>query len=751
MAQRESPAGAGRKGNGNGRGPLKGKGEARQGFGVFGGVFTPCTLTILGVIMFLRFGQVVGNAGVFHAILIVLLAKSITTLTALSLSAIATNTKVRGGGAYFLISRSLGAEFGGSIGVVFFLAQAISVAMYVLGFTEAFVSIFPGLEFAPVVIATLVNMLIFACVYVGAGWAIKVQYGILALLALSLVSFFFGGLQSFRMETFQANWGAGYLPGQDFFTMFALFFPAATGIMAGANMSGDLKDPAHAIPRGTLLAILVTGAVYLAIAFVLGGVADRLELQQNAQIMRDVASVGLFVTLGVFAATLSSGLGSMMGAPRILQALGRDQLFRRLRFFGHGDGPNNEPRRATVITFLICQVCILLGDLDAIAPVITMFFMITYGYLCLATFYESITRNPSYRPRFRFSHWSTALLGAAGCAVVMFLTDPLWAVIAIAAMAGLHWWVARREIQVTWGDAQSGAAYERARKALLRLETERFHPKNWRPSIIAFSGGAWNRIQLAVYGHWLTASRGVLTLAQVIPGTVDAHLDRRRNQEAALRRFIQQERLDAFPAVLVAPTRESGMEALIQCHGMGALAPNLVMLGFSEDPERFERFVDVVRTTTALNRSVVLLREDASRSNPWRPPAGPIDVWWRGQDNGHLMVLLAHMLVQNDRWRDRTIRLLRIIGSEGGREEATQHLEGLLTMARVRGEVKVLVGDDPLHIIKEASAESAVTFLGFLPPQEGGALPWGESTLSLVAGLGTVALVWSNGDVRLEA
>ncbi len=724
---------------------------ARQGFGAFGGVFTPCTLTILGVIMFLRFGQVVGNAGVWLGLAIVLLAKTITTLTALSLSAIATNTRVRGGGAYFLISRSLGVEFGGSIGVVFFLAQAISVAMYVLGFTEAFRAALPGLDISAVAVATIVNMVVFLCVYIGAGWTIRLQYGILALLGLSLASFFVGAVGSFRSETFMANLGGGFAPGEDFFTMFALFFPAATGIMAGANMSGDLKDPAKAIPRGTLLSILVTGVIYVLLALALCGVATRAELQGNSLIMRDIAAVGVLITLGVFAATLSSALGSMMGAPRILQALGRDEVFERLKFFGHGDGPNNEPRRAVVVTFAICQVCILLGDLNAIAPVITMFFMITYGYLCLATFYESITRNPSYRPTFRWSHASTALLGALGCVAVMFLTNALWAVLAIAAMALLHAYVTRREVIVTWGDAQSGAAYERARKALLRLEQERFHPKNWRPSIIAFSGGAWNRRHLAVYGHWLGASRGMLTLAQVITGEVETHLTRRRNQEEALRRFIREERLDAFPAVLVAPTRELGMEALIQCHGMGGLRPNLVLLGLSMDPARTERFGRLVRSTAELGRSVALIREDAPSPDPWHPPPGPIDVWWRGQDNGHLMVLLAHMLVQNDAWRGRRIRLLRVIRSEAGRAEAQRHLRELLAVARVKADVEVLAADDPIRAIRETSQRAAVTFLGFLPPPDGREVAFAEGTERFLDGLGTVIMVWSTGEVRLEA
>ncbi|MGB7323534.1 MAG: amino acid permease, partial [Rubripirellula sp.] len=209
-------------------------------FGTFGGVFTPCTLTILGVIMFLRFGQVVGQSGIFTAIMIVLAAKIITTLTTLSLSAIASNTRVKGGGAYYLISRSLGVEFGGAIGVLFFAAQAISVAMYIIGFTEALAATFPSLADDAMAISTLVNLITFVCVYIGAGWTIKVQYFILAILAAALGSFYVGAIAEFNPEYLQANLRPSFLEGENTFTMFALFFPAVTGIMAGANMSGDL-------------------------------------------------------------------------------------------------------------------------------------------------------------------------------------------------------------------------------------------------------------------------------------------------------------------------------------------------------------------------------------------------------------------------------------------------------------------------------------------------------------------------------
>ena len=302
-------------------------------FGMFGGVFTPCTLTILGVIMFLRLGQVVGQAGVARAILLILLANAITLLTAFSLSAIATNTRVKGGGAYYLISRSLGVEFGGAIGIVFFLAQAIAVSLYVIGFTEAFTVAFPAITMSPQAIATLVNVSVFLCVIVGASWAIKLQYAILAIMVVALASFYSGALDSWSPAVFHANYEPDFTGGKSFFTVFAIFFPAVTGIMAGANMSGDLKDPSRMIPRGTLWAIAVTMVVYLTMAVVLGGACSRQTLLENNHVVRDSAWWPGAITAGIFAATLSSALSSMMGAPRIIQSLARDRIFKSLTFW----------------------------------------------------------------------------------------------------------------------------------------------------------------------------------------------------------------------------------------------------------------------------------------------------------------------------------------------------------------------------------------------------------------------------------
>lgn len=724
-------------------------------FGTFGGVFTPCVLTILGVIMFLRLGEVVGNAGVLGAIAIVLAAKIITVLTGFSLAAIATNTRTRGGGAYFLISRSLGVEFGGTIGLVFFAAQAISVAMYVIGFGEAFLDAFPGIAGVPFVgslvgIATIVNILVFACVLIGAGWTIRVQYGILAILMIAIASFVGGAAGDVDAARLEANTGPSYLDGQSLVTMFALFFPAVTGIMAGANMSGDLKDPGRSIPTGTLMAILVTATVYLALTVLLGASIDRDELHGNRLVMHDVAMIPWLVTAGVFAATLSSALGSMMGSPRILQAFARDNVLPVLRPFATGSGPAGEPRRAVIATFVIAQAGVMVGDLNAIAPIITMAFMITYGTLNFATFLESFTANPSWRPRFRLNHWTFSAIGTLLCVAVMFLISPLWATVSIAGMGALYWFISQREIEANWGDLRSGVAFERARKSLGALEGHA-HPKNWRPILLTLKGAGDRRRHLAVFGHWLTAGHGLQSLGQVIEGDVRELIDRRAAQKDVLRTFIAEEGLTAFPAVVVSDDLESGIDSLVQCHGLGGLEPNTVMLGWPEDPDRTARFGGMLRTIAGLQRSVLIVRSRERDEQIWPAPAGPIDVWWRGRSNGPLMLLLAHLLTRSDGWRNRGIRLMRVVPTEAARDEVLNHLEGLIKSARIPARARCVVDEDPVAAIRRESSPAAMVILGFEAPDA-------EYEEAFMAGLDRLTsdfarciLVDSAGGVELES
>ncbi|MEM7650370.1 MAG: amino acid permease, partial [Cyanobacteria bacterium P01_A01_bin.70] len=431
------------------------------GLGAFGGVFTPSILTILGVIMYLRFGWVLGHVGLVNTLLIVTISTSITLFTGLSISAIATDQVVRAGGAYYMISRSLGIETGGAVGIPLFFAQALSVALYTLGFAESVVQIFPALNLTGV--AFIVTILVTLLALQSAEVAIKAQYFIMAAIVLSLICLAFG--QSVEPMTTAPLEEPGSV---GFWAVLAVFFPAVTGIMSGVNMSGDLKNPAQAIPLGTLAAIAVGYAIYMLIPLVLVFRADAASLVSDPLIMRRIAIWDNSILLGVWGATLSSAIGSILGAPRVLQALARDGVLpKSLRWLGKGKGPRDEPQLGTLFSLGIALAAVSLGDINVIAPVLTMFFLTTYMVLNVAAGIEGFLKSPSFRPTFRVP-WYISAVGAVGCISIMFLINAVATVIAAAIVLSIYLWLERSEIEGTWGDVRQGVWMSLIRTGLFR-------------------------------------------------------------------------------------------------------------------------------------------------------------------------------------------------------------------------------------------------------------------------------------------
>jgi amino acid transporter len=587
-------------------------------------------------------------------------------------------------------------------------------------------------------------------VLVGAGWAIRIQYLILLILAAALVSFAVGAGQLFSFEQLASNLAPGYTDGASTLVMFALFFPAATGIMAGANMSGDLRDPAKSLPLGTFAAIGVTALVYLSLILLLAGGVDRADLIANSLIMNDVAIWPALIIAGVFAATLSSALGSMLGAPRIMQAFARDRVFKSLQFLGRGSGRGDEPRRATVLTAVVSQAAILLGDLNAIAPIITMFFMVTYGTLNLACFYEYYSGNPSFRPRFKHSNWWLALLGAIGCLVAMFLIDAVWAIVSLVAMAALYWSILRIGVEARWGDVHSGMAFERARLALLKLEKEPVHAKNWRPIILALGAASTGRRRILEFGQWLTAGRGVLSLGQVVSEGSEDRIERGEKIERVIRQTISDEGIEAFPAVVVDDDLLDGLKSLLLCHGIGGVRPNTVLLGWSGNTAELERFSNILRLCERLRRNIVVVKSEVELED-WEVRSGEIHIWWHGRRNEPLMLLLAHLLTQNDEFRRRKTRLIHVIPEESGREQARTYLSETAERARMVFEPMIVVSENPREVMLNMSKNAAVIFMGFDPPAKGDHIPFFQKIEVLTEGLDEVILVSSAQGVDLEA
>ena len=517
--------------------------EVSSGLGTFGGVYTPSILTILGVIMYLRFGWVVGNAGLFKTLLIVTISTAITFLTSLSVCAIATDRVVRVGGAYYMISRSLGIETGGAVGISLYFAQAISVALYTIGFAESVVKTnfqidLPGLSFNlqdlnQTYIALAITIFVGVLAVTSASIAIKAQYFIMAAIALSLVSFVAGSpLPSIepQMLTVPEN-------PAPFWTVFAVFFPAVTGIMAGVNMSGDLKDPIKSIPTGTLAAVGTGYVIYMILPIFMAWRVDSATLIAEPLIMQRISWWGPAILFGVWGATLSSAIGSMLGAPRVLQAVVRDgvlpNLFNRL---GNGHGSDDEPRNGTWMTLGVAVAAVCIGDLNLIAPILSMFFLTTYFVLNVAAGIEGFLQSPSFRPTFKV-HWSLSVLGAIGCLWVMFLIDPRSTAIAGIIVTGIFIWLQQRELRTTWGDVRRGMWMALISGGIFQM-AEEDDTKNWRPHILVLSGAPRKRWTLIELADAFTHNRSLMTVASVLPSD-SRNLGQQLKLEKTIRNYLQ--------------------------------------------------------------------------------------------------------------------------------------------------------------------------------------------------------------------
>jgi len=696
-----------------------GENSEKQGysFGTFKGVYTPSVLTIFGVIMYLRFGWVLGNVGLAGTLLIVTIATAITFLTGLSISAMATNMKVGGGGAYYMIARSLGLEAGAAIGLPLFFARAIGVAFYIAGFTEALLSIANPLPFDPAITAKIVSsatlVLLTALAYFSADLALKVQFGIFAAIGISLVSFFMGNP---TVEALAIPPDAIIPPRAGFWVVFAVFFPAVTGIEAGLGLSGDLKNPAKALPLGTLLAIVTGYLVYMVIPFFLNSkVPDAKLLLIDSNIMSTVARWAPLVILGVFAASLSSALGSLLGAPRTLQALAVDRVIPR--FIGKGFGPDKaDPRIATFLSFVVALAAVLLGDLNMIAPILSMFFLLSYGLLNLSAGLEGLIESPSWRPRFKV-HYSVSLLGAAGCFVVMLMINSGATLIALFVTTLVFYLVKRRHLNAHWADMRYGILTLLVRFAIQRLNKLKPDERTWRPNILALSGSPKSRWHLVEMAHSLTRHSSALTVASILP-VEDWSAEKVQGMEDSMREYLHKREVDAMVKIFPSPDMLTGAKSLVRAYGYGPLTPNTILLGDTENRSNFDGFAELIRLVYRTKRNLIMLREADIQV---AYDAETIDVWWGGnKDNIGLILTLAYQIQKSPVWEQSRLVLKTIVETEEECEAAKERLDTFIEEQRIPAETDVLIKDLPsfYDIIRKSSANAGLVFMGMRPPGE---------------------------------
>lgn len=649
-----------------GKGPVK--------FGWIRGVLVRCMLNIWGVMLFIRLSWIFGQAGWGLGIVVILLSCVVTTITGLSMSAICTNGVVRGGGAYYMISRSLGPEFGGSIGLIFAFANAVAVAMYVVGFAETVVELLKDNNAIMVdeindirIIGCITVVLLLAISVAGMEWEAKAQILLLVILLAAIVNVFAGtfipataekksiGIFNYQSNIFLENFPPAFRDGESFFSVFAIFFPAATGILAGANISGDLRDPQAAIPKGTLLAILITAVTYVGVALCVsatvvrdatGNVTDLItaglscngstavaacELGYNFsscavekcefgsmntnQVMTMVSGFGPLIIAGTFSATLSSALASLVSAPKVFQALCKDNIYTILHFFAKGYGKNNEPLRGYVLTFIISVAFILVGNLNTIAPIISNFFLASYALINFSCFHASYAKSPGWRPAYKFYNMWLSLLGALLCCVVMFVINWWAALLTYAIEILLYIYVTVKKPDVNWGSSTQAVTFVSAVSNALSLSGIEDHVKNFRPQILAMTGSARTRPALVDLAHSLTKNYGLCLACEVIVGPRSEVLEEMNAGMERNQLWLRKTKRKAFYAAVACDRFREGAESLLQSSGLGRMKPNILLVGFQRNwrtagTEAVQTYVGILHDAFDFEYGTVILRMD---------------------------------------------------------------------------------------------------------------------------------------------
>ncbi|MEA3317488.1 MAG: amino acid permease, partial [Bacteroidota bacterium] len=625
-------------------------------FGAFAGVFTPSILTILGVIMYMRLGWVVGEAGLIGAISIIIIAHVISISTGLSISAIATDKKIKTGGIYYILSRSLGLPMGGAIGLTLTVGTALSISLYIVGFSESFLAVdairnFLGLgisinDFRILGSAVLVILVILA--FISTSLAIKTQFIVLGAIALSLISIIVG----FFVNPGFAPEHVALMPARDGFPLeyvFSIYFPAVTGFTAGVAMSGDLKDPKKDIPKGTLFAVITGFIVYIVLAFGFAFFVNRGLLIKDNNFLMEIAWFPPIVVAGIWGATLSSALGGILGAPRILQAISKDKITPKILAKGYGE--NNEPRNALILIFLIAEGGILIGDLNVIAGVVSMFFLASYGFINISFSLESWA-STDFRPSFKIPMYF-GIIGFVACFIVMFKIDFVSMLVALILIGLIYFFLRGKNFRNDFGDVWQSVWSSIVRKALHKIESGDIEKRNWRPNIILFSGGTNTRPYLMQLGKALLGKYGLLSNFDLLEKKSAETLFPKNKQSQSQ---FQESEGGIFTRKQECRDIYEGIETISSTYGFSGIEPNTILMGWGRQTRDPVRFAKMVESLNQLDHSILMVDYDEERGFGNKKI---IDIWWRGAgNNSNLALTLVKFLIVSDDWRDAKVRLL---------------------------------------------------------------------------------------------
>jgi len=614
--------------------------------------------------------------------------------------------------------------------VALFFSQALSVAFYIIAFAEAFTPVLEwiqktyGLGIIDKRLISIPTMALFTLMMLthGAGAGVKLLYLVVGVLFLALALFFLGDTGYVPMEG--ANVLADTVRNPDqFFIVFAIIFPAFTGMTAGVGLSGDLKEPGKSIPLGTIGGTIAGMLMYILIAYKLAVSASPEMLVEDQLVMGHIALWGPIIPIGLACATISSAIGSIMVAPRTLQALGKDDIIPvnfANKWLSYGRKGSNEPINASIVTCLIAFAIISLGDINFVAQIISMFFMITYGSLCLISFLEHIAGNPSYRPTFR-SRWYISLFGAVMCALLIFQMNTPYAIVSIIIILSLYFTISRfKQDEGGLAGLFSGVIFQLSRTLQIFLQKRESEnvKSQWRPSMVIISDRSFENHDAFSLLCWVSEKYGFGTFIHLILGYLSTKTAEQANE--AMKRLVtmvEASKSNVYLDTLISPSFTTAIAQAIQLPGISGKANNMILFACSrERRENLDDFIGTIPLVKCQHFDVGILTTTERSYGLNRE----IHIWMNAADlnNENLMILMGYIIKGHRVWRKAkfTINAIYPIAEI---EERRAELRSRIRSGRIPISVKNIniipqkEGVKPKSIINEYSKTSDLTIIGF--------------------------------------
>ncbi len=691
----------------------KGKGQAK--LGTITGVFIPCILQMIGVILFMRLGWVLGNVGLPLMLAIIVFSTSIILITSLSMTSVVTNMKMGGGGSYFLISRSLGPEFGSAIGILLTISQIVSIALNISGFSYSLHAEF--LPFIPLEVIEIVMMIVMTGVsYKSTNFAIRMQFFILMAIGLALISIFFGGVTP--------DFGEPPMLSQALtlnITMaFAMFFPAMVGIEAGMSLSGDIKKPERSLPIGTLAAVAAGFILYTGMAIFEWIHIPRAHLMGDPLVLVKGAKLGFAVILGIWGATLSSGLGSILAAPRTMQALSEDGVLPKFLAKGHGE--TNQPRVATLLSFCIALSITLFTNINQLIPILTMVSLITYTLVNFVSFFESLVKNPSWRPTFK-TPWYVSLIGSLGCLISMLVINPIASFVAVGMCIALIIWFSKRRIKGNFEDIRYSVITYLVRYFSAALEGVDKNAKSWRPNLLAVIDPTVKEKNVVHLSHALDQSLGLLTFGATIPINSDrSHTMTATN--TTLKEYFAQKKIPCFTHIAPFEDQYLGVLAMMKNYGIGGLRPNTVVFRHCFEKTCPTNFAKFLLSSFHMGKNIIALKDqqiEELKTFSIGTPHKKIDIWWGGkyQRNFEFSLVISHILQQSSLWPNAELHVKTMVRSELEKkllQEEYMQYSNTMRKGSFLSTMYVDPDHDSVRPLLECSKDANLVVIGLRPP-----------------------------------